>query len=82
MKSLKYSYFAVFVLLSPSLVNAQQCGECSHMEAAGSRSCSSIQEADRYNYCIRQVTEAAARCWRVCTNYNGGGPAARGSTTR
>jgi hypothetical protein len=59
-----------------------ECNQCSQIEAGGSRSCSSIQEADRYNYCMKQVTDAAGRCWKVCTNYNGVGPAPRGSTLR
>jgi hypothetical protein len=60
-----------------SAARAGTCGECTRMESEGRRSCSAIREADRYNYCIRQVVDAAGRCWKGCTNYNGLGPARR-----
>lgn len=65
------------VVFATSPVRAGSCGECTRMESDGRRSCSAIREADKYNYCIRQVVDAAGRCWRICTNYNGVGPTPR-----
>lgn len=63
---------------------SQECSQCSQINAGGERSCQAIQEPDRYNYCIKQVQDAAARCFRSCTNYNGIGPAnqPRGNAVR
>jgi hypothetical protein len=65
-------------LLQPAA--SQECGQCSQITSGGQRSCQAIREPDRYNYCITQVQDAAARCFKVCTNYNGIGP--RGNTVR
>lgn len=73
--------FSALVCISRP-VHSMECNQCPQIEAGGSRSCSSIQEADRYNYCMKQVTDATGRCWRICTNYNGIGPAHRGTTVR
>jgi hypothetical protein len=62
-------------VLASNTAGAQQCSQCSQVQAAGERSCEAINEPDRYNYCIRQAQNAAARCFRTCTNYNGIGPA-------
>lgn len=69
---------SIFTLVACNASRAEiSCSQCTRMEAEASRSCAAIREADRYNYCMRQVMDAGGRCWKVCINYNGLRPAPR-----
>lgn len=76
-------FVAVVFFLSPGTVNAQQCNQCSQIGSNGAYSCQSLSPDQRAN-CERVAQEAAARCYRTCTNNNGIGPSSNptGSTVR
>jgi hypothetical protein len=76
-------FAAIVFLATQSMTNAQQCSQCSQISSDGTYSCQSLSPDQRAN-CETRAQEAAARCYRSCTNYNGIGPSGnpRGSATR
>jgi hypothetical protein len=63
-----------WLLFDVTIASAQQCSQCSQIQSNGAYSCQSLSPDQRPN-CERVAQEAAARCYRTCTNYNGIGPA-------